>query len=89
MQYSAFSVSLFARLRGIELAGSGFHIPFVMQEPQLFKLVLGGTLGLLVTPVIAMLSLAAKGRQHAEHLQGQNSRCKHVYKEAQSATTVV
>lgn len=33
------------------------------QEPQLFKLIYGGTLGLFITPVIALAALMAKGKQ--------------------------
>lgn len=35
----------------------------VMQAPEVFKLVLGATLGLFVTPVMAFAALLAKGRQ--------------------------
>ena len=60
-----------------------------MQEPQLFKLVFGGTLGLLVTPVIALLALAAKGRQYNELLSAQRSQQERVAKENMTLSTVV
>ncbi len=61
----------------------------VIQEPQIFKLVLGATLGLLVTPLVAWLALAAKGRQYTESTAAQNNRQVQVAKEAETLTTVV
>ena len=40
----------------------------VLQEPQVFKLTFGGTMGLLVTSIIAVLALAAKVRQYNENV---------------------
>ena len=60
-----------------------------MQEPQLFKLIFGGTWGLLVTPVIALLALAAKGRQYNEFLSAQARRQEQAVKDSRTLTTVV
>lgn len=60
-----------------------------LQEPQIFKLILGFTLGLLVTPVVVLLALAAKGRQYTDSVAAQNSQHVRLTKEAETLTTVV
>ncbi len=63
--------------------------PCDLQEPQIFKLILGFTLGLLVTPVVVLLALAAKGRQYTDSVAAQNSQHVRLTKEAETLTTVV
>lgn len=58
-------------------------------EPQIFKLILGFTLGLLVTPVVVLLALAAKGRQYTDSVAAQNSQHVRLTKEAETLTTVI
>lgn len=60
-----------------------------LQEPQIFKLILGATLGLLVTPVVVLLALAAKGRQYTDSVAEQSSQHQRLTKEAETLTTVV
>ena len=75
--------------QAFECQGPAKHQCFVMQEPQLFKLVFGGTLGLLVTPVIALLALAAKGRQYSEALAAQRTQQERVAEQNRTLNTVV
>lgn len=60
-----------------------------VQEPQVFKLILGATLGLLVTPVVVLLALAAKGRQYTESIAAHESQHVRLTKEAETLSTVV
>lgn len=49
-----------SNIAGVDLL---LYIHCIVQEPEIFKLVSGGTLGLLVTPIMACAALIAKGRQ--------------------------